>query len=219
MQELIDLGAVRLSLVEIPLMGMHEDVRTIRPGCLDGARVELKYPAPEHAAVYPQWYGCPVAFNAPRNALIIPAAWRAVHNMGYDEGTWNTSRRQCEVLCAITEEKDTLTRVRRMLFNRFEQAHGPRSLPSLEEVAVSLHLSPRTVIRRLRDVDTTYQAVVDGVQQQRARELLGNPNLRIQDIAVELGYQDPNSFARSFKRWFAMPPDDYRRRVGSGDLV
>lgn len=84
-------------------------------------------------------------------------------------------------------------------------------------MAAALHLSPRTLIRRLRSVDTTYQAVVDGVQQQRARELLGNPNLRIQDVAVELGYQDPNSFARSFKRWFAMTPGDYRRRVNGND--
>lgn len=212
-QELIDLGAVRVTLVEIPILVMHEYVRTIRPGPLDGARIELKYAPPEHAAVYADWYGCEVRFNAPRNALIIPAAWRAVHNMGHDEGTWTTSLRHCEVLCAITEDKDTLTRVRRMLFNRFERPADQRMIPSLEEVADALHLSPRTLIRRLRSVDTTYQAVVDGVQQQRARELLGNPNLRIQDVALELGYQDPNSFARSFKRWFAMTPGDYRRRV------
>ncbi|MBK6660971.1 MAG: AraC family transcriptional regulator [Proteobacteria bacterium] len=216
-RELIDLGPVRVTLVEIPLLVMHEYVRTIRPGPMQGARIELRYPPPEHAAVYGEWYGCEVRFNAPRNALVIPAAWRAVHNMGHDEGTWTTSLRHCEVLCAITEDKDTLTSVRRMLFNRFERPLGERVIPSLEEVAAALHLSPRTLIRRLRSVDTTYQAVVDGVQQQRARELLGNPNLRIQDVAVELGYQDPNSFARSFKRWFAMTPGDYRRRVNGDD--
>ena len=215
-QELIDLGTVRVTLVEIPLLVMHEYVRTIRPGPLAGARIELKYPPPEHAAVYGDWYGCEVRFNARRNALVIPAAWRTVHNMGHDEGTWTTSLRHCEVLCAITEDKDTLTSVRRLLFNRFEQPADARVIPSLEEIAVALHLSPRTLIRRLRSVDTTYQAVVDGVQQQRARELLGNPNLRIQDVAMELGYQDPNSFARSFKRWFAMTPGEYRRRVDSG---
>ncbi|MBK8958583.1 MAG: AraC family transcriptional regulator ligand-binding domain-containing protein [Proteobacteria bacterium] len=129
-RELIDLGPVRVTLVEIPLLVMHEYVRTIRPGPMQGARIELKYPPPEHAAVYGEWYGCEVRFNAPRNALVIPAAWRAVHNMGHDEGTWTTSLRHCEVLCAITEDKDTLTSVRRMLFNRFERPLGERVIES-----------------------------------------------------------------------------------------
>lgn len=214
-RELVDLGPVRVSLVEIPLLVMHEYVRTIRPGPLDGARVELAYPPPEHAAVYPQWYGCTVRFDAGRNALVIPRSWRAVPNMGHDEATWTTSLGRCEALCATSEDRDTLTRVRRLLFDHFDQQGGHGGIPSLEQVAQQLHLSPRTVIRHLRSVDMSYQAVVDGVQQQRARELLANPALRIQDIAIELGYQDPNSFARSFKRWFQQTPGEYRKRLAA----
>ncbi len=212
-RELIDLGSVRVTLVEIPLLVMHEYVRTIRPGKLDGARIELAYAPPAHVAVYPQWYGCPVQFNAPRNALIIPRAWRAVQNMGHDDGTWTTSIRHCDALCATNDDTDTLTRLRRLLFDRFDRDADTRDIPNLERLAARLHLSPRTVIRHLRSINTTYQEVVDGVQRQRACELLANPRLRIQDIAIELGYQDPNSFARSFKRWFAMTPGDYRKRL------
>lgn len=220
--ELVELGAVRITLVEIPLLVMHEYVRTIRPGPLDGARVELRYPAPPHAAVYPHWYGCPVQFGARRNALVIPHAWRAVPNMGHDDGTWTTSLARCAALCTTSEDKDTLTDVRRLLFDWFDQferhANG-RGVPSLDVVAQRLHVSTRTLIRRLRSVNTTYQEVVDGVQLQRARELLANPGLRIQDVAAALGYQDPNSFARSFKRWFAMTPGEYRKRIASTVVV
>jgi AraC-like DNA-binding protein len=214
-RELIDLGPVRVTLVEIPLLVMHEYVRTLRPGPLDGARVERRYPPPPHAAVYARWYGCPVAFGAARNALVIPRAWRAVPNMGHDEGTWTTALARCEAMCASNADEDSLTRVRRLLFDCLDRPDtNDRGLPSLEQIAERLHVSSRTLIRRLRSVNTTYQEVVDGVQQQRARELLGNPGLRIQDVAAALGYQDPNSFARSFKRWFAMTPGEYRKRIG-----
>lgn len=214
--ERIDLGAVRVTLVEIPLLVMHEYVRTIRPGPMADARIELGYAPPEHAAVYPDRYGCPVRFEAARNALIIPRAWRTVPNMGHDEGTWLTSLARCEAMYAQNENTDTLTRVRTLLFDCLDQsdaAEGGRPMPGIEDIADKLHVSSRTLIRRLRALDTTYQAVLDGVQKQRARELLGNPALRIQDVASALGYQDPNSFARSFKRWFQMTPGEYRRRV------
>jgi AraC-like DNA-binding protein len=212
-RELIDLGSARITLIEIPLLVMHEYVNTIRPGPMAEATIELSYPPPAHAAAYAEGYRCPIRFNAKRNALLIPSAWRAVPNMGYDEATWATSLRHCEALCATTEDQDTLTTVRGLLFDRFDRVSGERSIPGLEEIASYLHISPRTLIRRLRSLDTTYQGVIDGVQQQRARELLANPQLRIQDVASELGYQDPNSFARIFKRWFQLTPSEYRQRM------
>ena len=44
----------------------------------------------------------------------------------------------------------------------------------------------------------------------RAKELLANEDYRIYDVAHELGFQDPASFGRSFKRWFGMTPGAYR---------
>lgn len=209
-EELIGLGTARITLVEIPLLVMHEYVRTLRPGPLTGARIELCYAAPSHAAAYAESFLCPVAFGQQRNAFVIPSSWRAVPNMGYDEATWQTSLRHCEALCVTSADRDTLADVRRLLFERFTRGTFDRAIPNLDTIANSLHMSPRTLIRRLRALDTTYQAVTDEVQKHRARELLANPSLRIHAIAEQLGYRDATSFVRTFKRWYSTTPGAYR---------
>ncbi len=211
--ELVDLGPVRAMLVEVPMMVMHEYVRTIRPGPMTDARIELRYRATAHCYLYANWFHCPVRFECARNAFVIPAKWRAVRNVGYDEGLWQAALGRCDALCATTTERDTLTRVRQHLFGGLDECGGGAALPSLEQVAGRMHVSPRTLIRRLRAMDTTYQQVIDEVQKQRARELLGNVDLRIHEVAGALGYQDAATFVRRFKRWFGVSPGAYRREV------
>jgi AraC-like DNA-binding protein len=194
---------------------MHEYVRVMRHGPVSDARIELTYAPPPHCYLYANWFECPIEFECPRNALIIPAKWRAVANVDFDEGTWNTSLGRCEAMCASTDERDTLTRVRQVLFDALEKSDGATP-PNLETVSELLHISSRTLIRRLRAMDTTFQAVTDEVLKQRARELLGNRANRLHDIAERLGYRDPASFRRAFKRWYGMTPGDYRTRVLAG---
>lgn len=50
---------------------------------------------------------------------------------------------------------------------------------------------------------------------QRAKELLQNPELKIQDIAVQVGYQNVNSFIRMFKRYSGVTPGEYRKKVSA----
>lgn len=212
--ELLDLGTARIPLVEIPLLVMHEYVRTLRPGPLQGAAIEVTYAAPPHSASYAARYLCPVTFRSARNALRIPRAWRDIRNVGYDEATWFSAMQQCEALGVAREELGTLDAVRRLLFSYFDRQDLERAVPTLDHVAEALHLSPRTLIRRLRAQNTTYQALADGIQKHRARDLLANPALRVNAIARRLGYRDATAFVRAFRRWYGTTPGAYRQRTG-----
>jgi AraC-like DNA-binding protein len=211
-EELIDLGVARTTLVEIPLLVMHEYVRTLRPGPLTGAFIEVNYAAPPHVACYAQRYRCPVAFGRARNALRIPLVWREVRNVGYDEATWFSALQQCAALSVARDELNTLNAVRRLLFNYFDRLDPERTALTLDQVADALHMSSRTLIRRLRAQNTTFQAVADGIQMHRARDLLANPALRVHAIARQLGYRDATGFVRAFKRWYGTTPGAFRTR-------
>lgn len=214
--ELMDFGSIRAMLIEVPMLVMHEYARTIRPGSIADARVELAYPAPHrHSATYAQWFQCPVVFGATRNALIFPHRWRDMLNVGFDETLWEAAHNRCKALCGGAEERDTLTVVRQILFESLEQEHhqGDGFAPGLETVAARLHCSPRTLIRRLRAMNTSYHEVVDKVKKQRACELLANEHLRIHEIAGALGYRDAGGFVRSFKRCLGVTPGEYRNQM------
>lgn len=212
--ELMDFGPLRAMLVEVPMLVMHEYARTIRPGSIADARIELAYPAPMEAEAYSRWFRCPVVFGAARNALVFPHRWRDMANVGFDETMWEAACNRCKALCGSPEERDTLTLVRQMLFEGLEQDHEAGFAPSLETVAARLHCSPRTLIRRLRAMNTSYHEVVDKVKKQRACELLANEHLRIHEIAGALGYRDAGGFVRSFKRCLGVTPGEYRTQMG-----
>ncbi|MGQ0530442.1 MAG: helix-turn-helix transcriptional regulator, partial [Panacagrimonas sp.] len=73
--------------------------------------------------------------------------------------------------------------------------------------------SPRTLMRRLKALNTSYHEVVDKVKKHRACELLANEQLRIRDIADVLGYGDAGGFVRSFKRCLGVTPGQYRHQM------
>ncbi|CAM3696918.1 response regulator [Marinicrinis lubricantis] len=51
------------------------------------------------------------------------------------------------------------------------------------------------------------------VRMDKARELLSNPDLKIQDISELLGYKDKNYFSKAFRNYFAMSPSEYRHAL------
>ncbi|MFT4584056.1 MAG: AraC-like DNA-binding protein [Gammaproteobacteria bacterium] len=208
---LIDLGPVRQMLTEVPLIVMHEYVRVVRHGPATEARIELTYPPPLYRDLYANWFDCPVDFECAGTALVIPTKWRRVTNVDFDESTWQTSLARCEALCRVSEDRDALSSVRELLFQALEQP-TVRTLPTLDTVAQQMHLSPRTVIRRLRAMGSTFQQVSDEVLKQRARELLANQQTRVHEVATRLGYSDVASFRKAFKRWYGTSPGKYRER-------
>lgn len=205
----MNLGPVREMLIEIPLMVMHEYVRVVRHHPAHAARLELSHAPPPWHVRYAAWFDCPVEFERADNAFVIPLAWRAVANVDFDEGAWHAALARCEATLHANVEVDAATRVGQVLADLLAQP-AIATLPSLASVAARMHLSPRTVIRRLRAQGTTYQAGLDTALKARATTLLADPANRVQDIAARLGYADAASFRKAFKRWFGTTPGAWR---------
>ena len=49
------------------------------------------------------------------------------------------------------------------------------------------------------------------LRMEKAAELMGRPDVKIQDMAKSLGYNNVQSFIRLFKKYYGMTPSDYRR--------
>jgi AraC-like DNA-binding protein len=96
---------------------------------------------------------------------------------------------------------------------RAELHAGPDGYLGLPAVAARLFMSERTLKRRLEALGTSFRALLDGVRYDDARRMLKNPDLDIQQIAVALGYTDPPSFTRAFRRWSGQTPSEARARV------
>jgi AraC-like DNA-binding protein len=96
--------------------------------------------------------------------------------------------------------------VRQELIGRVGQG-GAAAVP----VARALGMSERTLSRRLAAEGTSFRDVLDRVRSETATALLHDPGLSIAEIMFFLGYSEPASFHRSFRRWTGKTPRSYRR--------
>jgi AraC-like DNA-binding protein len=106
-------------------------------------------------------------------------------------------------------DQDILARVRKLV------ARASGGFHSLDEVASALHLSTRTLKRRLATQGATYSDLLEEQRRERAMMLLRSPTLSLDEVAEQLGYSDPSNFRRAFRRWTGLSPAAYRRGVAS----
>lgn len=86
--------------------------------------------------------------------------------------------------------------------------------PTLDLLAQALHMSARTLQRRLSDENTTFQAELDVVRQELAVGYLSDPRLSVYEVGVLLGYAEQRAFERAFRRWRGVTPKQFRQQTG-----
>lgn len=95
----------------------------------------------------------------------------------------------------------------------------PTRLPEQPAVAAALYLSPRTLSRRLHEEGVSFRTLLDEVRQVVAHELLAHTPMTTEQLARHLGYAEPASFIRAFRRWKGCTPQQYRGRLAAAPPV
>lgn len=102
-------------------------------------------------------------------------------------------------------EPDIVAQVRQSITGRLGQG-----AVKLADVAQDLHLSTRTLQRRLRDAGLAYQTLLDTTRHALARHYLGNTAMPVAEVGFLLGFQDSPAFHHAFKSWQGTGPGQYR---------
>ena len=83
--------------------------------------------------------------------------------------------------------------------------------PDLNAVADALHMSTRSLKRKLKQHERSFRELLDAVRYRDSVQLLKGSELSIERIAGRLGYSDPANFTRAFRKWAGVSPSEYRR--------
>jgi AraC-like DNA-binding protein len=212
MRPLTDVGSLLPLLVEVPMLILQQYIGTIRSSRGPEAVTELAYEAPAYRRAYARWFESEVRFAASRNALDIPAAWRGMPNLSFEESAWRAALRRCEDGNDPQSPRSIVNRLRAAFCDAFDQDGAGTTLPTLDGMAAALGMSPRTLIRRLRSLGTTFHDERDELRRIRAREMVEAGELSVTGIAEVLRFSDPPNFGKAFKRWFGVSPGEYRAR-------
>lgn len=169
-------------------------------------RIDLKQPGSSYEQKYLEIFMAPVQFGASRDALVFDVKWLGEPLEKSDPPTSQVFSRQCETISEALSRQFSLTeRIRALVINWKDE---PKSL---EELAKSLHTTPRTIQRKLAAEGVSYKELVEDVRINLAIEYLSSTDMSVDSISVMVGYADSSGFSTAFKRATGKRPGEYRR--------
>jgi AraC-like DNA-binding protein len=200
-EERTPLDGIREVVVLALVIGLWQMGQTLTGRLLAGVG-ECAFPEPAYVAAMP--HDNRLLFDRPAHRLVFPADELALPLVTADPTAKRLAAAELERELATRAEAELATRIRGLL------AAGEPAPPSLDDVAKTLHMAPRTLKRRLAELGTSFSELRDSQRRQRALLLLDDRALSIHDVATRLGYTELPNFTRAFRKWTGMTPAAYR---------
>ncbi|WP_372862690.1 helix-turn-helix domain-containing protein [Spongiibacter sp.] len=208
--EAVELGPLRQCVFEFFLSGLWRMAQQIASEVrADDRRIALCFDfAPpayfqDYCALLPS-----CEFHSPINALRLPSELLNQELSTADRSTAELVTQQCErELSEIGAAAVPFVNRVRAILDEVDSDY-----PKLDELAAQLHLSARSLKRRLQTANSTFQQELDAARLRRAKRLLCNGQLSIGEIALRLGYREPANFTRAFRKWTGETPLAYRKK-------
>lgn len=148
--------------------------------------------------------GGKIQFNAAENAYMGLGDILDLPLVKANEMTSQICEEQCQKLL---QEKQNWKPIAKLVKDNL--IHIGLQAP-MEEVALKMARTTRTLHRQLKDEGTTWRKVRDDVRMGIAEELLMKP-MQLDEIAERLGFSDGANFSHSFKRCKGISPSEYRK--------
>jgi AraC-like DNA-binding protein len=155
---------------------------------------------------YAEVFGCDVHFDQAASGISfkeefldmpLPRADKKLLKALLDHAT--------QILSEIDRDQPMTIRVKNLLRLMLKERE-----PSSTQIAEILHMSSRTLQRKLNVEDTQYKIVLNEVRLELALYYIENTTLSLDHIAHQLGYTEARSFYRSFKQWTGRTAGSYR---------
>lgn len=175
-------------------------------------RVLIQGAQPSSVEPYKAAFHAPLQFGAAHDALVFERADMEAPLPTANEAMAVLHDRFAGEYLARFSESRVTHRVRQVLCRIL-----PQGEPKRETVAQALHLSQRTLQRRLQDEGTSFQTLLDDTRRELAEQYLAQPGTTLLETAYLLGFADPSNFYRAFRRWFDATPSEYRLRLAVSD--
>lgn len=183
--------------------------RMCRLICGEGFRlqgVNFKRKEPQDIKPYFEFYGCQLKFDQADNQLLIPVSLADVILFGANPELALLNDQVVIRRLARMDRSNIVVRVQAALIDQL-----PLGNISDDSVAGALHMSARTLHRKLAQTDDSFRALLADMRRTLAEQYIMDNSLTLTEISLLLGFSEPSSFSRAFKGWTGVAPSEARQ--------
>lgn len=163
-------------------------------------------PAAATLEPYAQLFRCQVTFGAEATRIRFPASLLGLPLRRPDPALVAMLESQVQQSLAALPDKNGLLHGVRGRICR----HLISGEPTLDSIANEMHISGRTLRRKLESAGWSFRTLLDDIRRQLALDYLRDRRLALPEIALLLAYSEQSAFNRAFLRWTGVSPRRWR---------
>lgn len=169
--------------------------------------LHVTHTEPPYRAEYSRIFQVPVVFSSDRNALLSDDSWMALPPPSPSRPIFDVLKAHSEALLEKLESSKSMTgRVEELLIPALHNGGA-----TIAATARQLGVSRQSLYRKLKAEGSTFEDVLDGLRHKLALRYLNGDGLSVKEAAFRLGFSEPGSFSRAFKRWTGTSPAARRK--------
>ena len=192
------------SISELVLTSVQSVIEDAIGKKITTGRFNFIHAKPEYATKYQEILHSPCQFSTKNYQYCIPIDIGNSPSIFSDEHLLKHAKNLCDKqLNEITKSSTLENEIKTLLYENIGH------IWTIDDVAMAMNTSKRTVARKLKNEGCTYKSILDSVHKEVASNYLMRDNLSVDRIGFLIGYSDSSNFRRSFKRWFGMTPTQY----------
>lgn len=169
--------------------------------------VHVTHAAPVHAAEYERVFQVPVLFGRDWNAMEFDEAYLTRRIAVAPRYLFGILSEHAEALLeALERSKTTRGRVESLLMPILHTGEA-----GMDRIAARMGLHRQALHRKLKAEGLTFEQLLDALRHRLALHYLAGNKVSVNETAYLLGFSDPASFSRAFKRWTGRSPRAFRQ--------
>lgn len=169
-------------------------------------RVYLRQQQPACASRLRAFFCAPVEYQAHDDAIAFSASALEAPLTTANAALAEANDRVAAQYLARFDRQDVTARLRAYLLETM-----PSGAVNETAAAEALHLSRRSMQRKLHDAGTSFTKVLETTRQELALQYLKDASVTVGEVAYLLGFSEVSNFTRAFRRWHGIAPRSYRQ--------
>ena len=167
--------------------------------------IHFQFPEPSSVNAYYEFFRCELFFDSEFDVLVMPVEVADQPLPGFNPQLLQQMDLMIIDYLADLDKDDVIGRTRAEIIRQL-----PSGRVSLDEVANALHISQRSLTRKLQERNESFKNLLATTRKELSEKYVLNKNLSLTEISFLLGFSETSSFSRAYKTWTGQSPSSYR---------